>query len=181
MELDEILPQKPSFTIEKTGKTYELRPPNMQDQVWFKNRYGQSDKFEKALENQDWEEIAVVAYYLLDNEAKIEFKARKVTVVDENTGEEVEIHHTGPQVLLISLAGIKEMLQVMQALTRAIIISNPIAEAAAKKKLREEEKRVPDLETKLRETGPLPRAKIGPKASISSARSTDKRSKRSRS
>lgn len=179
MELEDLLPQKPEFTISSRGKTYALRPPNMADQVWFKERYGNSDKFEKALETQDWAEIARVAYYLLSDEDKRDFLAGKVKVID-GEGVEREIHHSGPEKFLISLAGIKEMLAVMQALTRAIVISNPIAEAAAKKKLREEAQRDQDLAKKLRETSPLPREKTGPKASISSARSTDKRSKRSR-
>lgn len=180
MELEELLPQKPEFFVSKMGKTYALRPPNMADQVWFRDRYGKSDKFEKALEEQDWPEIARVAYYLLEDEGKRDFLAGNLKVID-GEGVERTIHHSGPEKLLVALSGLKEMLEVMQAITRAIVISNPVAEAVAKKMLREEVKRDPDLLKKARETGPLPRAKTGPKASISSVRSTDRRSKRSRS
>lgn len=177
MKLENLLPARPEFTIASTGKTYKLRPPNMHDQVWFSNRYGgNKDGYQKAIEGEDWAEIATVAYWLLSDEDKRDFLAGDVTVID-GMGEEKKVRHTGPEKLLIALAGISEMLGLMQALTKAICISNPMAEELAKKKLREMQAKLPPQE----QSPPPPAKPITRKRSISSARSTDKASKRSRS
>ena len=173
MKLEDILPENPDFRIGSTGKVYRLRPPNMHDQVWLKKRYGNGEGYQKAIEGEDWAEIATVAFYLLSNEDKRDFLAADVKIIDD-MGKEKTVHHSGPEMLLISLSGIKDMLAVMQALTRAVFISNPIAEELAKKKIRE-------MQAKPEKTLPLPPKPATPKPSISSARSTDKASKRSRS
>lgn len=171
MKLEDLLPEAPEFRISSTGKVYRLRPPNMRDQVWFQNRYGSTDGYKNAIQGEDWNEIAVVVFYLLSQEDKRDFLAADVKIIDE-TGVEKMVHHTGPEMLLVSLAGIGEMLEVMKALTKAICISNPLAEAMAKKKLTE-------MHRAIKQT---PQGKpTGPERSISSARSTDKGSKRSRS
>lgn len=172
MKLEDLIPMDPTFTIKSTGKTYRIRPPNMQDQVWFKTRYGSEDGYSKAVKSEDWNEIAVVVYYLLSQEDKRDFLPEKVKILDE-MGAEKEVHHTGPEMLLVSLSGISEMLVVMQALTRAIFISNPIAEEIAKKKLAETGESPVPLPASTRRTGP--------KLSTSSRVSTDKARRRSRS
>lgn len=134
VEIEDILPQKPEFEL--GGEVYTLRPPNMLDQVWIKDTFG--DEFGKILPNNDWPRIAKFVYRLLDERGQSDFRARKVKIINEETGEECERFFTAAEVLLTKISNLTEASKIMGAVYRAIAISNPMIEEVVKKKMGEE-------------------------------------------
>lgn len=134
MELDEILPTKPEFTLSKTGKTYTLRPLNLEDQVWLKSKYGSKEAFEAVLKNYQWEKAILMVYRLMVD--KKDFLAIDVEEADDD-GILKKFILSGPVRLLREISGPEEAARIMGALARAIIISNPLIEEAVEKEVKD--------------------------------------------
>lgn len=167
LNLEDLLPSKPEFVLD--GATYTLRPPNMLDQVWIKETFG--NDFGKILPNSDWPKIAKFVYHHLDEKGQIAFRARKVRIINEETGEEVEKFFTASEILLTSIKNLEVMAGIMGAVYRAISISNPMVEEIVKKQMAEQVKTLRQPEEKL----------VGAKSSTPSKANTGGRRKKSRS
>lgn len=124
--LEEVIPEDPEFFVASKNKSYTVRPPNMLDQVWFKERYGDTDKMQKAMADLDWVEISRIIYHQLSAEDRKDFPAT-VAEYPNDDGDIVQQRISGPEHLLVSLAGLEECLKMLSALTRAIMNSNPLA------------------------------------------------------
>ncbi len=98
----------------------------MLDQVWFKEKYPGDETLGGILQSLNWQEICKIVYRLLTPEARAEFPATVAKDLDEN-GEPTEMKLTGPEHLLVSLGDLNECLGMLTALTRAIMLSNPLA------------------------------------------------------
>jgi hypothetical protein len=124
VKLEDLLPARPVFFMQKRNKTFSIRPPNMADHVWFANKYGDGTRVAQILAGRDWAEITKIVYRLFTQENREAFKSTKAKVVNED-GDEAEIELKGPEVLLQELSGPGEATKMLAALNRAIIISNP--------------------------------------------------------
>jgi len=124
VKLEEIIPAKPEFFIKSMGKVYTLRPPNLEDQIWISERYPAQADIARIFANREWKEICVMVYRHLCDEGRTDFKPRK-GVRKSDDGHDVELMLTGPEVLLVNLAGIEESATMMAAMIRAMIISKP--------------------------------------------------------
>lgn len=134
MELEDIIPEKPTFTLSKSGKTYELRPVNLEDQVWLKNKYGSKEVFEEVLRTQQWEKALLMVYRLLVD--KTDFIAVHAEEPDDD-GIIQKVIISGPILLMRAMTGPEEGAMVMGALARSIMISNPLIAKAVEKEMKD--------------------------------------------
>lgn len=67
MDITEIIPQKPEFKLEATGNTYQLRPPSLEDNAFFKAKFGDDATVSKALKDVDWAVLSVMILRLMVN------------------------------------------------------------------------------------------------------------------
>ena len=138
MELEEVLPEAPTFTLHSTGKEYRLRLVNLEDHVWLQNRFGGGVAFSKILEKQDWGNAILFAYRLMID--KTDFMAVEETVIDDD-GVEKRTLITGPLRLLRAISGAEEATLVMAALAKSIMLSNPTVDKYVKAQYKEDQKK----------------------------------------
>lgn len=138
MDLEDIIPAKPQFTLQSTGKTYTLRIVNLEDHVWLKDKFGGAEEVKKVLQENDWSKAILLIYRLLID--KKDFMSQKETVVDDD-GVESEVMATGPYRLLRAISGVEEGVKVMGALAKSIMLSNPTIDKAVKETVKEELKK----------------------------------------
>lgn len=152
MEIEDVLPKTPEFTLKSSGKTYELRLVNLEDQVWIKNKFGTHEAFNEVLQQNDWSKSILLIYRLLKD--KTDFMASEEPMIDDD-GVSYKALVTGPYKLLKAISGVEEGAQVMGALAKSIMLSNPMIDKLVKESLKEE----------------LKKNSTGVKSSISSPRS----------
>lgn len=146
LEFADVIPAEPKFLISAMpGIELAVRPPNMRDHVWFCDNYETLLGAQKILADRNWEEICRIVYYLFGEEDRARFPAVTKTFTNDRGVQEKRTYF-GYQVLLAALKGIEEATGMLQALTRAIMASNPIIEEAVnqeiKKKLLEMEEQI---------------------------------------
>lgn len=138
ISLEDVIPAEPEFYLKKMDRVFKIRPPNMLDNVWLKERYDDK-RLQEILAKMDWIEICKIVYHQLEKEDRAVFPATTAQDLDDD-GFTTEVKLTGPQHLLVHLSGLEESLKMLSALTRAIMISNPVAaevvEAEVKKNLK---------------------------------------------
>ena len=162
--IEEIIPDKPEFYIASKKKLYTIRPPNIEDQSWLISRFGSLEKVTEAMSSQDWEGICKIVYRLLCDEGKRDFKAIEATEFDDDGVETVSLVPAS-RALLRSLVP-AEALEMMRALTKAVVLSNPLIEKAV----------MADLKKNSKTIAPW----IGEKSSTKSKANMDGQKKRSR-
>lgn len=130
LKITDILPSKPVFKLKlHPTKEFSIRPPNMEDHSWFVENYETLQKAHEVIADRHWGEICRICYYLMSSDDRATFPAESVPHTDENgvAGTKVRM---GWQILLKSLSGIEEASGMLAALSRALMISNPIIEEA---------------------------------------------------
>lgn len=142
MELEDFFSEGKSFKLKSTGKTYELRLPNLSDGAFIKSTYGDAIGFQSALEGMDWPLIILFIYRLLND--KSDFLAEDIEEIND-TGEKVTRRVTGPEKLLKSISGQAEGLKILSALTQAIAESNPDAKKAMDEEIKKNKKMLQKL------------------------------------
>jgi len=139
IELEDVFPDKPEFTLESTEKTYKLRLFSLADRSWLEKNYP-GKELKKVLnpKNPDYVETARIVYHQMED--KSDFLAERTTKIDDD-GVEQKYLMTGPAKLLDAIKGLEEMTRVVSALTRAIVNSEPKMkdhiESEIKKKMKE--------------------------------------------
>lgn len=137
-KLEDLLPSKPEFKLSKTGKTYSLRPMNLQDRIDMQAMFGGPEKVAEVFNKKDWFGIARMAYKLMED--KSDFLAGEGAYVDDE-GFRKNKMFTGPEKFFNSITGVTEMLQVMGAVTASATAGEPIMaeylKDELKKKLKE--------------------------------------------
>ncbi len=137
MELEDFFSEGKTFSLNSTGKTYELRLPTLADGAFIKATYGDAIGFQKALEGMDWPLIILFIYRLLKE--KSDFLAEDITEIDDS-GEQVTRRMSGPEKLLSAISGQAEGLKILTALTQAIAESNPEAKKAMQDEIKKNKK-----------------------------------------
>ena len=123
IKLDELLPSKPEFKLNATGKTYKIRLFTLDDGAWIRRTFGtDQDQIGRIFSDQDWEKIVKLAYHQLEDKSDFMFSQQEV--IDDD-GKKVMADITGPHALLRAIQGPEEGLSLITALTRSIINSNP--------------------------------------------------------
>lgn len=138
MKLEEFIPETPVFTLSSTGKSYELKIPNLEDKVAMVRLAGGEEHVSRIFKERDWSAICKLIYRLLID--KSDFIAKKEKrISDEGIEEEVLV--TGPVLLLRSISTQKEMMEVLKAFNAASVASEPLVkelmESEVKKNLLE--------------------------------------------
>lgn len=159
MELEEILPLEPEFTLKKTGKTHVLRLVSLEDQTWIKEKFGDKIEFERIMKSFDWSKSIQLIYRLLID--KSDFLGGDEEYIDDE-GRKVVSFISGPTKLLRAISGMEEGVAVMAALAQSIMKANPMLTDAVKAELQKE---LDDVKKKIDLTGQ--------KSSTSSQTSTD--------
>jgi hypothetical protein len=150
MNLEDLLPESPTFELKSTGKTYELRPPDLSDRV----KLGKMGDINLMFSEKRWDEVCKVIYLLLKD--KSDFIATKEKFIDDD-GFEREGYVTGPACLLRAIQSQKELIQVLCAFNSAVAASEPLVKDYIVEELKKNLQAHP----------------IGPKSSTSLPQSTD--------
>lgn len=128
LALKDVIPTKPIFRLaKKPGKEFAIRAPNMADTVFFAEHYESLQKMQAVIQERNWSEICRIVYYLMDNDTRAEFPAIDEEIVNIDGFKERKVT-LGWQVLLAHLTGIEEAVNMLAALSRAIMNSSPIIE-----------------------------------------------------
>lgn len=139
MELEDVLPSKPEFTLSKNNKTYTLRLVDFNDHIWIKEKFGSKAALEKAMSNLEWEKIILLVYRLLDD--KTDFTASREKIHNDD-GEIIEVLMTGPYKLLREMTSLEDSMNVLNALSASIIKSNPMIKDYVLHNAKEEIKKI---------------------------------------
>lgn len=124
LTIEDAFPEKPEFSLQTTGKTYRLRLPNIEDQIWFKKNFGTAQAMVEMFDEKtrDWSKITKVIYRLMEDRS--DFLAQAATIENDD-GERMQVRLTGPEVLMRSIIG-DESIRCLGALSRAMAMSNPV-------------------------------------------------------
>lgn len=168
MELTQLFPSRPEFTLSSRGKTYSVRIPNLQDRAKFREMLGSDAAIQRVFAEMDWSVIARLVYVLLVE--KKDFPAENIEELDDD-GVMKRYLITGPAVLMRSCTTLEEAMAMVTALVAAIRGGDPLIDKAMQN-LDAEKKKVM-MEPKKKRTGPS--------SSTRSLRSTGTRRKSSAS
>lgn len=127
LELKDIIPPKPFFFVKSKQKSYHLRLPTLEDQVWLNEKFGGPEGIQKVLNTRDWPGVCRMVYRHMSNEGREDFLAQAVKIINDE-GESVLRRMTGPEVLFCQLSGVDEAVKMLGAMIRAIMSSNPLIE-----------------------------------------------------
>lgn len=115
--LDQLMPEDAEVTI--GGKVYGLRKLNLHDEAWLK-QFGNIDKRFKA---EDMDFMAKMCFRQLKDKA--DFLPKEESGYD-NDGNEITVKLTGPQRILLAMAGPSAKFNLIEALMVTIGISRPM-------------------------------------------------------
>lgn len=134
MELNELIPEKPTFTLSSTKKEYELRIPNLEDKIEMTRIAGGThENFIKIFEEKKWDSICKIVYRLLID--KSDFLAQKEPWIDDE-GFEKEVIVIGPIRLLRAITTQSEATALLSALVSAISAGEPLIKDYIKSELK---------------------------------------------
>ena len=121
MELNEIVPRR--AVLKLNGKEYHLRPITLADELWLKDRFG--DSLEASLNEGKMRDVAAIVFHQIEEQDKKDFAAQEVTIMDENG--EMETMRLGGERLLFSLIkGPNDKLEMYKALMITLGVSAPL-------------------------------------------------------
>lgn len=123
MDIKDIFPETPVFTLQNSGKMYELRLVNLEDTIWVRANIGDEKAVMKMIRELDWHYIVKFVYRLLKD--KSDFMAGEATEINDD-GVEFIRKLTGPDKLLKAISGQEEGTHLLGALVTSISLSNPM-------------------------------------------------------
>lgn len=129
MKLEDLIPETPTFSLSSTGKTYELRLPNLEDRVIM----GRLGDLGKIFSERRWDEICKIVYPLLKD--KSDFLAQREVQID-NEGFEHEVIVIGPIRLLRAIQTQDEAINMLTAFNAAVTASEPLIKEFVKSELK---------------------------------------------
>lgn len=135
ISLEDLLPQ--SAELELNGRVFTLRPIDLDDQVWLRNKFG-DEKLNFIFQNQEMESISQIVYHQLSYEDKLELKAVEINDIDDD-GNEIVLKVTGPMLLRKMIKGPIDSLKVVNALLHTIGISQPVLDKLAEQEIKKKE------------------------------------------
>jgi len=122
IKLEEVLPEKAEFYLEKKKKTYHIRPFQLVDVVWIQKTFGKGDALGQIFTDMDWGAIVRVIYHQLVE--KEDFLLTTIEEIDD-MGRKATVEVSGPELLLKTLGGAEEGMKMISAVSRALMDSNP--------------------------------------------------------
>ena len=123
MQLEDLMPEKPVFTLSSTGKEYTLRVPNLEDKVEMIRLCGGQEQVLKVFQELNWSVICKIVYRLMIDKSDFLAKREK-RINDEGIEEEVLV--TGPIMLLRAIKTQAEAISMLQAFNAASVASEPL-------------------------------------------------------
>ena len=133
MELTDLVPEK--ATISKTftddndqehNLELTFRPFSVEDEAWLKRAYG--DRLKEVFDTMDMASISRIGFHQLTVTSKRALMKIKFVDIDEENGEEKEVHKTGHQKLGAITTGYPAQVELIQALLKTRGFSMPIIE-----------------------------------------------------
>jgi biotin operon repressor len=125
LKLEDIRPRPSKFKLEATGKTYKLRPFNVEDEAWLKQEFGEKINDYFSEKNIDPVALTRIAYRLMIDRS--DFKKKTITEIDEN-GEEFKTSIGGYRLLMSMISGMKEKEEILLAINETIGLSREAVE-----------------------------------------------------
>lgn len=123
MKLEDLIPEKPTFTLAATGKSYELRIPNYEDKLTFVRMCGGEDQIKLVFQERRWSDICKIVYRLMVD--KSDFPATRDKQLDDD-GIEQDVLVTGPIMLLRAIRTQSEAIGMLGAFNAASVASEPL-------------------------------------------------------
>ena len=118
MDLKELIPL--DTKVKLNGKEYELRKLNAEDEAWIQNIVGEGDALQTALQKMDMSVISKILFRQLKD--KSDFLPIKEQGHDDD-GNPVEVFVSGPKMVLRSIVGVEQKLEVYYAIMETIGVS----------------------------------------------------------
>lgn len=113
INVEDLIPEAGEFTLKRTGKSYRVRPVNLQDEIWMIKTFGGESAVEEIFTKVKFWEIGRIVYHQLED--KSGFKPVDVTIENEN-GESFQSKMGGVELLLSLVEGAKEKEAIYSAL-----------------------------------------------------------------
>lgn len=152
--------KRSKFKIESTNKEYNLRPLNLEDELWIDEIFN-GKTVADLVQEANITAITKIVYRLIEN--REDFVERQVTIVDEN-GVSKDMKLGGLKLMRIMMqGGVQEQVEMFRSLLETVGFSRPMQEKAEKA----EKKRT------LQQHHHDNHQHIGPQSSIDSVSSTD--------
>lgn len=129
MKLEDLFPAKPVFTLSGTSREYELRIPNLEDRIRFKEIAGSDEAVQQMFQQLHWDKIAMFVYRLLVDKSDFLAKDEKVT---DDMGETSTRRVSGPTLLMRACRSIQDQTNMLTALVSALRLSDPLIDEAVK-------------------------------------------------
>lgn len=123
MELTDLIPEQPEFTLSSTGKTYVLRIPNLEDRMLMVQAAGGEAQVKTIFTELRWDVICKIVYRLLID--KSDFLATKESVINDEGVQETKLI-PGPQLLMRAVRSNEDSVRLLGAFTSAITASEPL-------------------------------------------------------
>lgn len=121
LSIEDIIPEPAEIKVK--GKTYALRPVNLEDQVWIGKKFGHDtlqDLFGKGL---PFDVVAQLVYRQMEMDGKRDFLAEEIEEIDDD-GNVVTKPYKGWEKLMISIPG-NESPAILEAYLKTVGISLP--------------------------------------------------------
>jgi hypothetical protein len=161
LTLEDIIPEQPEFSLSATGHRYALRSITLDDQVYFRRKFGSQEAIQDAFRTMDWEILSQIIFHLMIDKA--DFRAQTIEEIDDE-GKTVQRTMTGPELLRKAIK-LNETVEILGALNRVIMNSNPVLDRFMRDELK---KKLEEINKAAESASPA-----GDTSSISSQASTD--------
>jgi hypothetical protein len=134
MKLEDVIPERPEFTLSSTGKTYVLRHPSIEDRVWLKRKFPNQAAMQAAFESRDWEVLSIIVMLLLVDRS--DFAARDITEDVGVDGEPIKRRLSGPEAFRLAVTSFAEELAIIGALGAAFTGADPLIKQVVQDELK---------------------------------------------
>ena len=135
IKLEDLLPSMAEFKM--NGKVYNLRPINLDDQVWMGDKYG-PERLEEILSTLPLKEVCEIIFHQLPLEQKKDFPYEEIEDLDDE-GKPCTKEMTGPAKVRQSISGIAHQMELIRALLKTIGISQPVLEKLEAEEIKKNE------------------------------------------
>lgn len=121
MDLSQITPKPTSFKLKSTGREYQLRLINLEDESWIQEEF-QGDYVSIFEDNN---KLSRLIYRLIED--KEPFIKQEVTIINED-GDKSNETIGGYRLLKRMICGTADKIEMINAFNKVLGVSHPVAE-----------------------------------------------------
>lgn len=127
VHMDKVIQNNVELEL-SSGETVTLSKITLMHQAWLKEKYGEAEALNIALEKGDLVRMSEVAYRLMSNDDKAKFPAIKEEGFNDQ-GEKVEVFISGPMQFQNALATDEDLENLVVAMMKVLRMSNVLIES----------------------------------------------------